>query len=222
MLESLKKQVVAVAKEADRMGMCKHKSGNFSILDPESGYVVITPSGVAREVLTADHVCVLDLDANVIERKTEAKPSSEALMHLAVYKVRKDVKAIVHTHARYSTAFAVLNKGLPSLVYECSYCGKDGVIPVAPYGRPGTPALAENVAKTLKNADCCLMESHGAIATGENLDGAFLKAQYVEEIAEIYFLALLANNQREPHTLPSEELQKWAYPKEIKFNNQTL
>lgn len=51
MLETLKEQVVAVAKEAERLGMCRHKSGNFSIFDPETGYVVITPSGVARDVL---------------------------------------------------------------------------------------------------------------------------------------------------------------------------
>jgi L-ribulose-5-phosphate 4-epimerase len=218
MLESLKKQVVEVAKEADRLGMCKHKSGNFSIIDPKTGCVVITPSGVAREILNIDHVCVLDLDANVIERKTEKKPSSEALMHLSVYKLRSDVRAIVHTHARYSTAFAVLNKELPSIVYECSYLGKSGKVPVAPYGRPGTPELAMNVAKTLRNADCCLMESHGAIAIGASMKDAFLKAQYVEEIAEVYYIALAANGFREPHFLPQEELQKWAYPKEIKFS----
>lgn len=217
MLESLKKQVVTVAKEADRLGMCKHKSGNFSILDPETNYVVITPSGVAREILTTDHICVLDLNANVIEMKTKAKPSSEALMHLETYKARKDVRAIVHTHARFSTAFAVLKKELPPIVYESSCCSKNGVVPVAPYGRPGTPELAKNVAETLKHADCCLMESHGAIATGENIDSAFLKAQYVEEVAEIYMLALIANNHSEPKTLPTEELQKWEYPSEIKF-----
>ena len=53
MLDILKEQVVAVAKEAERLGMCRHKSGNFSIYDPETGYVVITPSGVARDVLGA-------------------------------------------------------------------------------------------------------------------------------------------------------------------------
>ena len=61
MLETLKEQVVAVAKEAERLGMCRHKSGNFSIFDPETGYVVITPSGVARDVLGTEHVCVMDL-----------------------------------------------------------------------------------------------------------------------------------------------------------------
>ena len=56
MLDILKEQVVAVAKEAERLGMCRHKSGNFSIYDPETGYVVITPSGVARYVLGPEHV----------------------------------------------------------------------------------------------------------------------------------------------------------------------
>ena len=75
MLETLKEQVVAVAKEAERLGMCRHKSGNFSIFDPETGYVVITPSGVARDVLGTEHVCVMDLWGKVIERAAEVKPS---------------------------------------------------------------------------------------------------------------------------------------------------
>lgn len=124
MLDKLKEQVIKIAKEADKSGMCKHKSGNFSIRDKKTGYVVITPSGVAREILTSDHICVVDLDANVIEMKTEAKPSSELLMHLEVYKTRKDVNAVVHTHSRFATAFAVLSKEIPPIVYECNNCGK--------------------------------------------------------------------------------------------------
>ncbi len=217
MLEELKEQVVAVAKDSDRNGMCKHKSGNFSMFDPASGYVVITPSGVAREVLTAKDVCVLDLDANVIERNSEAKPSSESLMHLAVYRERAEIRAIVHTHARYSTAFAIMNRPVPAIVYESAYLGKCGTIPVAPYGRPGTADLAEKVAETLRNADCCLMESHGAIAVGINMEDAYLKAQYMEEISELYYITLAASGGKEPQVLAEEELQKWTYPEEIKM-----
>lgn len=217
MLEELKKEVIRVAREADRLGMCKHKSGNFSIYDPATGYVVVTPSGVAREVLSPEHICVMDLDANVVSWNKINKPSSETLMHLSIYRERKDVRAVVHTHARYSTAFAVLNKPIPPIVYEFSYIGKCGTIPVAPYGRPGTADLAEKVAKTLKNTDCCLMESHGAIAVGDDIDDAFIKAQYIEEVAELYYIALAARNGQEPPTLAEEELAKWAYPKEIKF-----
>ena len=142
MLDTLKEQVVAVAKEAERLGMCRHKSGNFSIYDPETGYVVITPSGVARDVLGPEHVCVMDLSGRVIERAAEVKPSSEAMMHLYIYKERKDIRAIVHTHARYSTAFSIMNKPIRPIVYECAYLGKTGTVPVAPYGRAGTVDLA--------------------------------------------------------------------------------
>lgn len=215
MLETLKEKVVIAAKEADRLGMCKHKSGNFSIYDPETGYVVITPSGVAREVLAAEHICVMDLDGKVVERSAEVKPSSEAMMHLAIYRERKDLLAIVHTHARYSTAFAIMNKPIPPVVYESVYIGGNGTIPVAPYGRAGTVDLAEKVAKVMKENDCCLMESHGAIAADTTIEAAFLRAQYVEEIAEMYSITLAAGNGVEPKALPAEELQKWAYPTEI-------
>lgn len=129
MLDTLKEQVVAVAKEAERLGMCRHKSGNFSIYDPETGYVVITPSGVARDVLGPEHVCVMDLSGRVIERAAEVKPSSEAMMHLYIYKERKDIRAIVHTHARYSTAFSIMNKPIRPIVYECAYLGKTEQFP---------------------------------------------------------------------------------------------
>ena len=86
---------------------------------------------------------------------------------------------------------------------------------MAPYGRAGTVDLAEKVAEVMKEYDCCLMESHGAIAADKDMDAAFLKAQYVEEIAEMYYITLAAGNGAEPQALPVEELQKWAYPKEI-------
>ena len=215
MLEVLKEQVVAAAKEADRLGMCKHKSGNFSIYDPETWYAVITPSGVSRDVLTAKHICVMDLDGKVIERLEDLKPSSEAMMHLYIYKERKDILAIVHTHARYSTAFAIMNKPIPPIVYESAYLGKTGMVPVAPYGRAGTVDLAWKVADVMKDHEVCLMESHGAIAAGSSLEDAFLKAQYVEEIAEMYYITLASTGGAEPKALPVEELEKWAYPKEI-------
>lgn len=172
------------------MACCRHKSGNFSIYDPETGYVAITPSGVSRDVLATGHICVMDLSGRVIQRQVDLKPSSEAMMHLYIYKERKDIRAIVHTHARYSTAFAIMNKPIPPIVYESAYLGKTGMVPVAPYARAGTVELALKVAEVMKDNEVCLMESHGAIAAGSSLEDAFLKAQYVEEIAEMYYITL--------------------------------
>lgn len=215
MLEILKEKVVKTAGKAERLSMCRHKSGNFSIFDPETGYVVITPSGISRDVLGPEHICVMNLEGRVIERREDVKPSSEALMHLYIYKARKDLRAVVHTHACYSTAFAILNKPIPPIVYECAWLGRTGTVPVAPYARAGTIELAEKVAKVMKEYDCCLMESHGAIAASSTIEDALLRAQYVEDNAKLYYITLAAGGGEEPRTLPAEELEKWAYPKEI-------
>ena len=133
MLEDLKLKVMNIAKQAQREGMCKHKSGNFSARDEETGYVVIPPTSVDREDLVVPDMIVMDLDANVIENQTGLRPTSESLMHLKIYQTRPDVKAVAHTHSMYATVFAVLNKPIPAVVYEVANlnCSK-ARIPVAP------------------------------------------------------------------------------------------
>ena len=221
MLEDLKLRVMNTAKKAQRDGLCKHKSGNFSARDAETGYVVITPTSVDREDLVVPDMIVMDLDANVIENQTGLRPTSESLMHLEIYKTRPDVMAVAHTHSMYATVFAVLNKLVPAVVYEIANlkCSK-ARIPVAPYGRPGTPALAESVVEPCKEADVFLLQGHGAVAVDEtNIEEAYLKAAYIEELSELYHHALTANGCQEPDSFPVEELQSWEYPKEIKFPN---
>ena len=221
MLEDLKLRVMNTANKAQRDGLCKHKSGNFSARDAETGYVVITPTSVDREDLVVPDMIVMDLDANVIENQTGLRPTSESLMHLEIYKTRPDVMAVAHTHSMYATVFAVLNKPVPAVVYEIANlkCSK-ARIPVAPYGRPGTPALAESVVEPCKEADVFLLQGHGAVAVDEtNIEEAYLKAAYIEELSELYHHALTANGCQEPDSFPVEELQSWEYPKEIKFPN---
>lgn len=216
MLEELKKEVVKIAKEADRSGLCKHKSGNFSIRDEKTGYVAVTPAGVDREELTYHDICIVDLEANVIEAVTKLKPTSELLMHLEIYKTRKDVFAVAHTHSRIATSFAVVNKPIPAIIYECATMGlKDAVIPVAPYGRPGTRELSDSVVEPIQRADCILLEGHGVVAVSNNLKEALLKAHYVEEIAEVYYRALVIGGGKEPKAFTPEELTSWEYPPEI-------
>lgn len=219
MLKDLKKHVMNVAKKAQRDGLCKHKSGNFSALDEASGLFVITPSGVDREELTVDDMIVMDLQANVIENKTGLKPSSEALMHIRIYQSRRDVRAIAHTHSFYATVFAVLNKEIPPFVYEAmNLKTEDGYVRVAPYGRPGTRELAESVVAPLQKSDCVLMKGHGAVAVDEDsIENAYLRASYLEELAGMYYSLLTANNGQDPELFAAEELQKWAYPSEIHF-----
>lgn len=221
MLETLKKDVCLIAKRAQKDGLCKHKSGNFSARDLETGYVVITPTSVDRELLTPRDMIVMDLDANVIENESGLRPTSESLMHLMIYRTKPDATAIAHTHSAYATTFALLNKPIPAIVYEVANLGLTKArIPVAPYGRPGTTELADSVVESCKEADCFLLEKHGAVAVdNRDIYEAFLKAAYIEELAELYHHALTANNCKEPDTFAQEELQKWEYPTQIKFKN---
>lgn len=218
MLEELKKEVVKIAKEADQSGLCKHKSGNFSIRDKETGYVVVTPAAVDRAELTYHDICVVDLDANVIEAVTDLKPTSELLMHLEIYKTREDVGAVVHAHSRIATSFAVVNRPIPAIIYECATLGlKDAIIPVAPYGRPGTRELSNSVIEPIKRSDCILLEAHGTVAVDSEPKNALLKAHYIEELAEVYYRALVIGGGKEPRAFAPEELDRWEYPSEIKL-----
>lgn len=222
MLEKLKQDVCNIAKRAQRDGLCKHKSGNFSARDPESGYVVMTPSGVDRDTLTADDMIVMDMEAEVIENISGRRPTSEALMHLMIYRRRADAAAVVHTHSLFATACAVLNKPIPAIVYEVMHLGVSKArIPVAPYGRPGSPELADSVIECCREADCFLLEKHGAVALdNRNIYEAYLKAAYMEELAELYHHVLTMNNGKEPPAFDPEELQKWEYPSEIRMKEQ--
>lgn len=214
MLENLKEDVVRVAKQAQRAGLCKHKAGNVSIKDPETGYICITPSGIDREVLRPDMVAVIDEDLNVIEGY---KPSSETLMHVECYKARPDISSVIHTHSTMASAFACLNKPIPAFIYEFSVFNLDGAkIPVAPYAQPGTLELAQNVANTVAKSDLVLMERHGTIAVGKTVDEAYENVDYIEELAHIYYYILTLNNGQDTPVFTEEDYKAWKYPNQIK------
>lgn len=215
MLEGYKRQVVRYAQQAEREGLCRHRSGNFSVRDKETGYIVITPTGMDRAEMLPEDVVVIDMQGRVVEALTGKKPTSESMMHIAVYKARPDVGAIVHTHSKNATAFAVMNKPIPAIVYELFLLGcKKGYIPVAPYGRPGTKELAQSMLKPLEISDVALMQAHGVIAVAKDLKEALLRASYVEELAEIYYKTLTVLGH-EPDVVPVEELANWKYPSSL-------
>ena len=198
MLEKLKEEVCNIAKRAQHDGLCKHKSGNFSARDKETGYIVITPAGMDRDLLKPDDMVVIDI---------------------MIYKTREDVHSIAHTHSAFATSFAIVNKPIPAIVYEVATLGLTKArIPVAPYGRPGTPALAESVIEPCKEADCFLLEKHGVVAIDKgNIYEAFLKVSYIEELSELYYRCLSLNNGKDVEGFTQEELDSWVYPTQVKL-----
>src|SRR5881398_238530 len=111
MLDQLKEQVWKLHLELPRNGLVVWTGGNVSARDPESGLVVIKPSGVLYDELRPEDHVVVNLEGEIVEGKL--KPSSDTASHLYIYRHRSDVNGVVHTHSSYATAFAALGRPIP-------------------------------------------------------------------------------------------------------------
>ena len=206
MLEEKKERLVQIAKDAENTGLCQPGSGNFSIRDVKSKYVLVTPSGIGRKYLTPKHILVVDIEGNIIEKNADVKPTSETPMHLMAYRQRPDVNGVVHTHSKYATAFAVQNKPIEPIVFEAvSYGGK---APVAPYATPCGDLLANSIVPFLKDHNAILLEKHGVLSIATDIDTAYLNAHYLEDVAEITFIATVIGGGKLPDPILQSELDK--------------
>ena len=187
MLEEQKKQVLLNALKAEKSGLCYPTSGNFSMIDRKSGLVAITPKGKDRNELTDKDMVVIDLDGNIVEGTSGFAPSSEKLMHLAVYKAREDIVAVAHTHSPYACVFAGLHREIKPVLPEANRF--DCRCPVAAYETPGSQALADGIVKTLgEHGVAVVMAGHGIlVASRKSMYDVYIKALYVEDVARTYY-----------------------------------
>jgi L-fuculose-phosphate aldolase len=180
----------AVAEAARRLVLDRlvtGTAGNVSARDPATGHVAITPSGLPYANMAAEDVVLVDASGALVDG--DWLPSSELPMHLAVYRLRADVLAIVHTHSPYATAFAACRREIPAIHYEISAIANP--IRVAPYATYGTDELARNACRTMGRDDqAVLLQNHGVLAVGASVERAYGVAQKVEYLAELYARAL--------------------------------
>lgn len=112
MLEELKKAVLEANLELPRRNLITYTWGNVSGICRERGLVVIKPSGVSYEEMTAEDLVVVDLDGKVVEGNL--RPSSDTATHLVLYKAFEEVGGIVHTHSGWATIWAQIGKAIPA------------------------------------------------------------------------------------------------------------
>lgn len=186
MLEEAKIKIQEIALQAYREQLVAGTSGNVSVYDHEREIMAITPSNMNYGVMRSEDIVLMKVDGTIAEGRH--KPSSEWRMHAGIYAKRSDVNAIIHTHSPYATSFAVLHRSIPEILVEMlPFLGGD--IPLSPFGMPGTDELAVNAVAVLKNRNACLLENHGVLVIGKDLDQAYIRAQYVEDAARIYHYA---------------------------------
>jgi ribulose-5-phosphate 4-epimerase/fuculose-1-phosphate aldolase len=210
-----KSKVLAAARWLSENGYFGGKlgsGGNVSVRDPGDGRIVITPSGLPYRAMGAADICVIDADRTQIEGNRP--PSMEAGMHIAIYQGRPAVGAVVHTHSVFASVFALINRPIPPLLDEIT-CEIGPRVKIIPYAISGSPELAHNVAAALDDVNACyIIQNHGALSLGRDLEKALRNAELLEKIAQVYYHAL--GTGAEITTLPDaavQELMGWRQEK---------
>ena len=196
--------VVQAAQQLLRLGLVAATSGNVSLRlegDEKEGLIAVTPASTDYETMTPEDIVIVDYDVDVIEG--DAVPSSESLTHVAVYKARSDISAVIHTHSIYASVLAVAGVPLPPILDELvAYLG--GPVEVAEYGFPSSEDLGEKAIQAMGERNAVFIRNHGVLAAGRDMPDALRACELVERAAQIYIQARALGSVR---TLPSEVVE---------------
>ncbi|HAX71104.1 MAG TPA: class II aldolase/adducin family protein [Anaerolineales bacterium] len=186
--DSEKKLIVETAHELVRKGFLMATGGNLSLRVKGQNAFAITPSNYDYMKMMPEDVCILDFELNMLEG--HLKPSVESAMHGAVYQVRGDVNAIIHTHQVYTSALTLIKSPIPALFDEqARFLGRS--VEIIPYAPSGTGMLKNTVAKHVKNHNnAFMMQNHGALVFGHDMERAVHNVEILEKCAMAYLLAI--------------------------------
>jgi len=202
MLDQLKEELVQLHLELPRNNLVAWTGGNVSARDPESGLVVIKPSGVRYEDLRPEQMVVLDLQGKVVEG--DLKPSSDTFSHLYIYRARPDIGGIVHTHSRYATAFAAIGKAIPCVLTAMAD-EFGGPIPCAGFALIGDEAIGKLVVEGIGQSPAILLKNHGVFTLGKNASAAVKAAVMTEDVAATVWMAYQIG---QPDEIPAEDIAR--------------
>ena len=183
--------------------MVASNDGNFSVKLNDNEFLC-TPTGVSKGFMTPEYICKVDAKGNVLEANPGFKPSSEIKMHMRIYEKRPDVKAVVHAHPIFATAFAICGEPLVDPIMPEAVIFLGGV-PCAKYGTPSTMEVPDSIEEFLPQYDQVLLANHGALAWGADLLSAYHKLESVEFYAELLYKARMLGN---PKNLNEEQVEK--------------
>ena len=199
-----KRDVAATAREMAVLGLVTGSSGNVSLrLEAHDSreLIAITPSGKPYPTLNDEDIVIVDHEVEPVDG--ELVPSSETLLHVAIYEARPDVQAIIHTHSVFSSVAAVAGMDIPPIIDEMMIT-IGGPIKVSEYAFPGTQELADKVVAALDERNAALIRNHGAVGVGRDLREALDICSLVERMAQIFVYTSLMGKV---NTLPADVVE---------------
>ena len=199
----IKKQILDIGHRIYNRGMVAANDGNISVKLNDNEFLC-TPTGISKGFMTMDMICKVDAEGKVISANGPYRPSSEIKMHMRVYKLRPDVKSVVHAHPQYATAFAIAGIPLTQPIMPEAVITL-GCVPIAPYGTPSTMEIPDAIEPYLEHFDALLLENHGALSFGDSLTNAYYKMESLEFYASLLYKA---NQLGGPKELSDAQVQR--------------
>lgn len=181
----LKEQICEIGRRVYNKGFAAANDGNITIRlnDKE---VLCTPTMVSKGFMKPEDICKVDMEGKQLAGTR--KRTSEVLLHLAVYKTRPDVKAVVHCHPPHATAFAVAREPIPKCILPEVEVFL-GEVPMADYETPGTHRFAETIIPYVKDCNTIILANHGTVTFGPTLENAYFNTEIIDAYCKILILA---------------------------------
>ncbi len=181
----LRRQLSRFSRWLHRLGFAPGTSGNLSVV-LDDRRILATPTGCSKALLRPADMVIVDRDGRFLSGTRNV--TSEIGMHLAVYRGRTDVNAVVHAHPPIATGFASCG-----LALDAPLCAELimtlGAIPLAPYATTGTDEVGASLQPFLHDHDAILMANHGLVTYGKDLLDAFMKVETCEHFAQVALTA---------------------------------
>ena len=193
-----KRAVISAAREMAAQGLVTGSSGNLSVRLPAEPdgrpLIAVTPAGRPYASLSEDDIAVVDFDVEQVEG--DLAPSSETLLHVAIYQARPDAGAVIHTHSIFASVAAVAGLEIPPIIDEITIT-IGGAVQVSEYAFPGSEELANNVCAALGERNAALIRNHGAVGIGNDPLQALDVCALVERTAQVFFYTSLLGKASE-------------------------
>ena len=199
--QEYRQDIVEIGRLVFEKGWVAANDGNISIRLGDNRFLC-TCTNVCKGMMKVDDLIVCDANGNKLEGSRGT--TSEIAMHLTIYRMRPDVDSVLHAHPPVATGFAAAGRALNLALLPEVVIGL-GIVPLAEYGLPGTPALTEGMLQYIPNYDAILMANHGCVSYGTDVHQAYFRMETVEHFARITLVAELLGG---PKVLPRAEVQK--------------
>src|SRR5207247_2616316 len=186
----LKEEICEIGRRLYNKGFAAANDGNITVRLSERE-VLCTPTMVSKGFMKPEDICKVDYEGRQLGGTR--KRTSEVLLHLAVYKERPDVKAVVHCHPPHATAFAVAHEPIPKCILPEVEVFL-GEVPITAYETPGGQKFADTVVPYLKDCNTIILANHGTVTFGPTLEKAYWNSEIIDAYCRILILAKQLGN----------------------------